>query len=224
MIRTLAAFAALFAAGAASAGELHVIIVDAAGVPVPDAVITVLPRPDAAPDPDPGPGTGAAPATPLTKTIDQTDLRFAPYVDVFRPGDSVVFHNSDRTKHHVYSFSSVRSFEVIVAPDARTEPFVLDTAGVAAVGCNIHDQMVSYLYITDAPYAVRTGADGHVQFDDIPDGPWTVRLWHPRSLAPSQTVEHLVAPRAPGAPGVLQATLALRPDPRHVHEPGTLTY
>ena len=223
MIRTLAV-SALFAAGAASAGELHVVIVDGDGVPVPDAVITVHPRANAAPDPDPGPGTGAVPATPQTRTIDQSALRFAPYVEVFRPGDAIVFHNSDRTKHHVYSFSAIRAFEMIVAPDDRTAPVVLDSVGVAAVGCNIHDQMVSYLYVTDAPYAVRTGADGHVQFDDIPDGPWTVRLWHPRSLAPDQTVEHVVVPPHPGEPGVLQTELLLRPDPRHVHEPGTLTY
>ena len=223
MRHALAALA-LLAAGGATAGELHVILVDQAGAPVPDAVITVLPRADAAPDPDPGPGTGAVPDAPQTKTIDQTALRFAPYVEVFRPGDAVVFNNSDRTNHHVYSFSPLRSFETVVAPGDRTAPMTLDAPGVVAVGCNIHDSMVTYLYVTDAPYAVRTGADGHVQFDDSPEGPWTVRIWQPRSRAPEQTVEHTVVPPKPGAPGVLHATLALRPDPRHVHDRETLKY
>ena len=225
MIRTIAAFA-LLAAGAVSAGELHVIIVDDNGVPVPDAVITVMAKAGAAADPDAAKRvpTGAAPGKRQTKTIDQRTLRYDPYVEVFRPGDSVMFRNSDLTQHHVYSFSPIRQFETIVAPGESAAPMTLDAAGVVAVGCNIHDQMVTYLYVTDAPYAVRTGADGHVQFDDIPEGPWTVRIWQPRSRAPKQTVEHVVVPPRPGAPGVLKAKLSLRPDPRHVHEPGTTKY
>ena len=229
MIRSLAAVA-LLAAGAASAGELHVIVVDSEGAPVPDAVITVLPPRGAEAfaetfaEPGAGPGTGAAPEAPQTKTIDQTALRFAPYVEVFRPGDAVVFRNSDRTNHHVYSFSPIRPFETIVAPGNSTAPMTLEAPGVVAVGCNIHDRMVTYLYVTDAPFAVRTGADGHVQFDDIPEGPWTVRIWQPRSRAAGQTVEHLVVPPRAGAPGVLHAELSLRPDARHVHERETLKY
>lgn len=221
MIRLLSALS-LLAAGAVTTGELHVVIVDDAGVPVPDAVITVFPPAGAGIDA--GVGTGAAAGTPQIRTIDQNDLRFRPYVQVFRPGDSVVFRNSERTNHHVYSFARIRSFETIVAPGDLTAPMSLDATGVLAVGCNIHDQMITYLYVTDAPYAVSTGADGHVQFDDIPEGPWTVRLWHPRSMAPEQTAEHVVVPPRPGAPGVLQATLSLRPDPRHVPVPGRKTY
>ena len=46
------------------------------------------------------------------KIIDQRDETFIPYVEIFRPGDQVVFRNSDRTRHHVYSFAPAKSLRV----------------------------------------------------------------------------------------------------------------
>jgi hypothetical protein len=45
--------------------------------------------------------------------------------------------------------------------------------------------MISYLYVTDAPWFARTDASGHVRFDDLPAGAYDVRVWHPR-LPPSR--------------------------------------
>jgi plastocyanin len=119
-------------------------------------------------------------SAPSTKIIDQKDEMFIPYIEIFRPGDKVLFRNSDQTRHHVYSFSPVKSFEFVLVPGQSSNPLELDQTGVVAVGCNIHDQMITYLYISDAPWIARTGADGRVGFRDIPAGAWNVRVWHPR--------------------------------------------
>ena len=99
--------------------------------------------------------------------IDQKNLMFLPYIEVFRPGDAVVFRNSDGTRHHVYSFSPAKAFEFVLAPGQSSPPMTLDQAGViVVVGCNIHDQMASYLVVSDAPWIATTGKDGRAIFPD----------------------------------------------------------
>lgn len=89
---------------------------------------------------------------------------FMPYIEVFRPGDEVVFRNSDRTRHHVYSFSPNRTFEFVLAPGQSLARMKLDKSGVITVGCNIHDQMATYLYVSDAPWIARTAMETSVGF------------------------------------------------------------
>lgn len=206
-MRRLLAMAALSWLMAAPAGatRLTVQVEDARGAQVADAVVTVVPL------------GGAAPAKPRrqTRNIDQHNLAFQPYVEVFRLGDEVVFHNSDPTRHHVYSFSPLKKFEMVLAPNADAPAQTLDKAGAIAVGCNIHDRMIAYLYVTDAPWAARTDARGSVQFDALPAGRYEVRAWHPR-LKPGNP-DLVVQPLTIAA----QATqtgqrfrLTLLPDPR----------
>lgn len=166
---------AIMGMATAIAAELEVRVDDRSGQPVADAVVTVVAR-DAVPD------EGAKARTPRSAphVVDQKALVFAPYVEVLRPGEAVVYRNSDRTHHHVYSFSPIKAFEFVLAPGTASEPLVFDRSGVVAVGCNIHDGMINYLYISDAPWVARTDARGVVAFRDLPAGAYDVRVWQPR--------------------------------------------
>ncbi|HEY3519985.1 MAG TPA: methylamine utilization protein [Rhodanobacteraceae bacterium] len=186
------------------AGGLEVRLLDQHGKPVADAVVTLLPK-DGAP----------APARAETvKVIDQKNLTFIPYIEIFRPGDSVVFRNSDGTRHHVYSFSPAKAFEFVLAPGESSAPLQLDNTGVIAVGCNIHDQMIAYLYVSGAPWIAHSGANGSVKFRDLPAGAYTVRVWQPR-LRPSQP-DLAQSVTVIGATPVqtVKFDLSLLPDPR----------
>jgi hypothetical protein len=103
-----------------------------------------------------------------------------------------VFRNSDLTRHHVYSFSPARAFEFVLAPGEQSDPVRLERAGVVALGCNIHDRMVAYLYVTDMPWAALTDADGRAVLGDLPEARYTLHAWHPRTRPgrpePSQSV------------------------------------
>jgi plastocyanin len=194
----------LLVAANAGAGELRVLVTDQKGKPVADAVVAA----------QPSPGLPAPPApAPKDHVINQVSLTFVPYLEVFRPGDRVVFHNSDRTRHHVYSFSAAKSFEYMLSPGQSSPPLVLDRAGVVAVGCNIHDAMIAYLYVTDAPWNVRTGADGVARLK-VPAGSYTVHAWQPR-LRPGRAeavLEKVVVAATPSQS--LSFRLALLPDTR----------
>lgn len=201
-------------AGNASAGELTVAVADGSGKPVADAVVMLRPLGDQA---------GPAPSKPARRYVDQRDLMFVPYLLVFRPGDEVVFRNSDATRHHVYSFSPARTFEFVLVPAQSSPPLKLDKPGAIAVGCNIHDQMIAYLYVTDAPWRVQTGASGKAAFDALPAGDYEIRVWQPR-LRPGRTDPvQKVTIAAAGPAKTLAVPLRLLPDPRlqagreHVH-------
>ena len=188
----------------AGAAELRVQVVDQRGKPVADAVVGVLLPPGVQPPPAP---------PPRTHTINQVDLTFVPYMEVLRPGDRVVFHNSDRTRHHVYSFSTAKTFEFMLSPGQASAPLRLDRAGVIAVGCNIHDSMINYLYVSDAPWIARTGADGIAVLDGLPDGHYSVHAWQPR-LRPGRA--EMVQENVTAGPGAKPVVfkLALLPDTR----------
>ena len=185
----------------ATAASVSVQVTDRAGKPVADAVVTVL-------------GASASRTAPVTHYIDQKRLTFMPYVEVFHPGDSVVFRNSDGTRHHVYSFSPVKQFEFVVESNARSAPLVLDKTGVVAVGCNIHDGMITYLYITDAPYAARSDASGRVVFEGLPAGDFEVRVWQPRLPAGRPDLRQQNIKLAAQETKSIAFPLTLRPDPR----------
>jgi plastocyanin len=190
----------------AAAGHLGVRVADARGAPVAEAVVTAVPHANSI-----GPIPVSAPSR--THVIDQKNETFIPYVEVFQPGDKVVFHNSDHTRHHAYSFAPARQFEFVLAPGESSTALQLDQPGVIAVGCNIHDQMITYFYVTDAPFVTRSGSDGRARIE-LPAGSFDIRVWHPRQRPGSpDNAQSFTA--ANGAPPVeLAYTLTLLPDQR----------
>ena len=201
--RVVVAWLLAGSAGPLWAGQLLVRVSDAGGHPVGNAVVTLTPE---------SPPAAAAPE-PVTRYVDQRDETFIPYVQVLRPGDRVVFRNSDGTRHHVYSFSEAKAFEFLLRPGESSPPVTLDQAGLVAVGCNIHDHMIAYLLISPAPAQV-TPSQGQVVFEHLPPGRYTVTVWHPQ-LRPGQTQPSAVATVGAGADAQrADFSLSLVPDPR----------
>lgn len=165
---------------AASAAELAVSVSGVDGRAVSDAVVT-LTRVDA-----------AAAAEPQGAVIDQRGKQFAPWVTALPRGGELVFTNHDDITHHVYSFSPTRRFSFRLQPGERHAPLAVERDGVIVLGCNIHDWMVGYVYVSDADFSAITDAAGVARFAALPAGEWQVRMWHPglerAKLPPAQTV------------------------------------
>ena len=166
-----ALIAALFLCAPAFAGDLTVSVRDTAGRPVQDAVVTV----------HPAAGVPRGPIRfPWPLRMAQQDIQFQPYVLIVPVGGTVAFPNLDRVRHQVYSFSRGNRFELQLygRDESRTHSFA--TAGLAAIGCNIHDQMLAYIKVVDTPWAAKTPAGGDVTLRGVPAGAATLRVWHPR--------------------------------------------
>jgi plastocyanin len=155
----------------AEAASLEVTVGDQAGAPAPGAVVEL--QPVSAGD------TASVAAADAQMT--QKNQAFAPHVLVVRKGASVAFPNLDPFHHHIYSFSAARTFEIELYSRAEVPSMVFPNAGVVPLGCNIHDNMRGYIYVSEAPYFAATADNGAAAFESIPTGEWRVQVWHPRA-------------------------------------------
>lgn len=161
---------ALSLAAPARAGELWVQVLTPAGKPVANAVVMV--RPLAGP-----PRTSIRFA--WAYRVAQKDMQFDPFVLIVPVGAEVAFPNLDTVRHHVYSFSPAKTFELKLYGRDETRLVRFDNAGVVAVGCNIHDDMSAFIRVVDTPFAAKTGANGQAVIRDLPAGAAMLTLWHP---------------------------------------------
>lgn len=111
--------------------------------------------------------------------ISQEAKQFNPTILVVPVGTSVAFPNRDTVRHHVYSFSPAKTFELKLYAGTPANPVVFDRAGIVVLGCNIHDQMAAWVVVVETPFYARSGASGRVQLDGVPAGTYRLRAWHP---------------------------------------------
>jgi plastocyanin len=188
------------AAPAARAGELVVALKDASGEPVANAVVTYHPA-AGAPTPHP--------AGPYVMA--QADIRFEPFVMVVPAGAAVHFPNHDKVRHHVYSFSSAKRFELKLYGRDETRSVTFDHPGVVSLGCNIHDQMIGFIFVSDTPYVAKSDPRGEVALD-LPPGPGTLTVWQPFLKSPrNEMIRTFTVPALGGAR--LDLALELRQPP-----------
>ena len=204
MIASLAAASALAFAASAEAGDLAVTVRDAAGAPVRNAVVWV----DA-------PGIAVPkPSAPLVMA--QQGIQFDPYVLVVPVGAEVTFPNRDKVRHHVYSFSPTKRFELKLYGKEEARTITFDKPGTVALGCNIHDQMSAFIKVVDTPFAAKTGADGVAILRGVPAGGAAMHVWHPQLRAPGGEMAKRVAlPAGNSAQGLSVALRSTEDAGRH---------
>lgn len=159
--------AVMLVAAAARAGEVDVIVAEPSGVPAADAVVYAVPS------------KGGTSTSGKTVVVDQINREFVPHVTVIQTGTAVSFPNKDNIRHHVYSFSPAKTFNLKLYSGVPSSPVVFDKPGEVVLGCNIHDKMSAYVLVVDTPYFGRTDADGVARLKDVPPGDYAVSVWRP---------------------------------------------
>jgi plastocyanin len=187
--------------GIASAKPVTVRITDASGKPVSNAVVTLRPAGAAA----------RAPRVSRSYSVSQRDLQFHPFVLVVPQGAIVAFPNLDPTKHHVYSFSPAKRFELKLFARDQSRSVRFDKAGVVALGCNIHDGMTAFIVVADGAWTAVTDARGFARFDDAPNTAANISVWHPYLRGPNNSVSRPFGAAEVNASMVVR----LRPPPMH---------
>jgi plastocyanin len=159
-------------------------------------------------------GPKRSPLPPLTAVVDQVKLAFAPDLTVIPVGSTVEFPNSDATSHQVYSFSPTHRFQLPLYRGKPYPPVVFDQPGLITLGCNIHDDMLGYVVVTDAQYFGQTNSSGAWMAPNIPAGRYRVEIWHPRLREPAATLtKEVVVTDAQSAEVAILLNRPLRPAP-----------
>ena len=153
----------------AAAADIFVTVVDRDGHGIADVAVTATPVRS---------GMVAAKDS-KSAVMDQANLSFAPRVLVISTGTSVAFPNSDTVSHQVYSFSPAKRFQLPLYKGQVHPPVTFDRPGLVVLGCNIHDVMVGYIYVTEAPYFGKTEPGGGFEVKNAPDGEYHIGIWSP---------------------------------------------
>lgn len=163
---------------AAVAGDLTVALRSPSGSPVSNAVVSFKPS-----------SGGSAPLRiDGPYRMRQVDIQFDPFILIVPVGAKVAFPNEDRVRHHVYSFSIAKRFEIRLYGRDETRSIVFDHPGVVALGCNIHDRMMGFIAVVDTPYVAKVGKSGEVLLSNLPPGGGVLTVWQPFMKTPGNSV------------------------------------
>ncbi|MGV3678573.1 MAG: methylamine utilization protein [Acidovorax sp.] len=187
-------------AGLAQAASVQVDLTDAAGKPLADAVVFLE----------------SAEARRLVKPqagveMAQEKRQFVPVAMVIPVGTEVLFPNRDTVRHHVYSFSPAKKFELKLYTGTPSKPVLFDQAGVVVLGCNIHDQMAGWILVVETPYYASSPATGKAQIDNVPAGTYKLRAWHNRLPVGAPALEQALTVPATGTASTSVRMAGLQP-------------
>ena len=129
---------------------------------------------------------------PDVVTVSQRGYQFRPPVVAVPTGANVAFPNRDDEFHNVFSYSSIKRFDLGRFRKDEQSPLVtFDEPGIARVYCEIHKHMRSLVLVLDTPWYTTTDTDGSYSLDDVPAGRYTLRAFLPseRTLESPVTVD-----------------------------------
>lgn len=180
-------------AASAQAADVQVQVQDASGRSVADAVV-FLESEQARRQVRPVAGLEMA----------QNHKQFVPQILIVPVGSEVRFPNHDTVRHHVYSFSPAKKFELKLYAGTPAQPVRFEQSGVVVLGCNIHDQMVGWVLVLDTPYYAQTSASGQAALSTVPAGRYRLRTWHARLPAGAPVPEQALEVSASGATALVR--------------------
>lgn len=178
--RFLLALLGLMGAAGAEAARVEAEVVDETGAPLAYAVVhAVLPE-------------GQPRPAPSEAVVDQQDREFLPYVTAIQAGSAISFPNNDAIRHQVYSFSPAKTFELPLYKGNPHRPVSFEQPGVVVLGCNIHDWMSAFVFVSATPWFAVTDAAGKARIEGLPAGDYRFQVWHPKQQGePAATVQGL---------------------------------
>lgn len=122
------------------------------------------------------------PAPKDKPVVDQKGLMFTPHIIAVQQGTTVEFLNSDTVQHNVF-WTAIGSdkkagHNLGTWPKGEKRPYTFDKPGVVPVLCNVHPEMAGYIVVSPTPYFAETDDSGNFKIKDVPDGSYTLTVWH----------------------------------------------
>jgi hypothetical protein len=119
-----------------------------------------------------------APRLPVRPpTMAQKDRMFVPSVIAIPVGGTIAFPNLDPFFHNVFSYSSVRKFDLGRYPEGESESVTFDEPGIVPIFCEIHYSMRAYVHVLDTPYFAVTDERRRFEIPDVRSGDYVLHVW-----------------------------------------------
>ena len=192
--------------GSSLAASLAVTVTDAQGKPLANSIVVLR-------------GENLESIGAATTEVNQIANQFDPHVTIIRQHSAVIFPNLDQTRHQVYSFSNVKRFVTNLFAGREADPVNFENVGIVPIGCNIHDRMHAYIYVTDAPRFAISNIDGIARFNDLAIGDYQVEMLHPWQLSPGSVTRDIRMRRAGRDLSIRESVGTIGPDPRTPRRP-----
>jgi hypothetical protein len=122
---------------------------------------------------------------PSTYTIVQKGKRFTPHVLVIPVGGTVDFPNFDPIFHNAFSNFAGQPFDTGLYRPGTSQKVQFRRDGVVRVFCNIHSNMSAVIVVVNTPHYAVSKADGSYQMEGVPEGEYTLNVWHERATEAS---------------------------------------
>lgn len=160
-----------FVFGYSAFANIVVTVIDKNGTPIQDAIIELeIDNKIAHLD-----------ITPPVYIMDQINRSFVPHVLAIPKSSEVSFPNSDDIRHHVYSFSEAKPFELKLYAGLPKAPILFEHSGIVVLGCGIHDAMVGYIYVHNNNKVYISNERGIININIATTQIKNLWLWHPRN-------------------------------------------
>ena len=121
-------------------------------------------------------------------TIRQMNETFIPQVLAIQAGDTVRFPNDDPFFHNVFSLSGARTFDLGRYPKNQVRSVRFDRPGIVKIFCHIHSHMNAVIRVFDHPYFSKATGNGVFSIPQIPEGTYTLVVWHERLKLQKQVI------------------------------------
>lgn len=121
--------------------------------------------------------------------VDQQRMEFVPHVLPVVVGTTVDFLNSDPFLHNVFTPDKcAEKFNLGSWPKGQSRSYTFKKPCVAVLLCNVHPEMEAFVVAVPTPYYAVTDKAGRFAIADVPDGTYTVKVWHPKLKETSREV------------------------------------
>lgn len=129
------------------------------------------------------------PAPSVHARMDQKNMQFMPHVLPVVTGTTVDFLNSDSVLHNVFSPDACADrMNLGTWPQGQIKSYTFKKDCFANLLCKVHPEMEGYVAALPTPYFAVTSPNGSYEIKDVPDGTYTVKVWHPRLKAAQKSV------------------------------------
>lgn len=129
------------------------------------------------------------PAPTAHAVVDQKGMIFIPHVMPVLVGTTVDFLNSDAVRHNVFSPDKcAEKFNLGSWPTGESRSYTFKQPCAATLLCNVHPEMEAFVIAVSTPYFAVTDKAGAYVIKEIPDGNYTVKVWHPKLKEASRQI------------------------------------